>query len=325
MAAKRNKGLLFWVIFVLVVAAGLWYYYRMPKEAAPAPSQAAQEPGIEKGDLVAINYVLSMTDGTVIDTNNPEIAEKYNLSAFVKGPFRFIVGQSGKVKGFDEAITGAKLGQNFTRIITPSEPVLKYSVNRVRQVSRNQPIPRYQPFTFSAFEKYFGTKPALNKIVSNPKFPWSYKVVNITENHAVCDPVVKEGKSYHLPSLEWNSTLLAVSYNSLTFRHNPPAGMVITTELGKATVVPGEGVLNITYHAVIGDIVKQAVPLGQGEQMVLPQSFQVIEANDANFTIARINYPAQETLVLKAEILEWEKDVKEVKGEPIGEAKISVK
>ncbi len=321
--AKRKNNVLFWIIFAIIVIAGLWYYYKMPKEAVPETVEPVKKEGVQIGDLVGIRFVLAMTNGTVIDTTNPALAKEYNVSAYSKDVFRFIVGQSGKLKGFDEAMIGLEPG-NFTRIITPSEPVLQYVMNRTRTISRNQPIPRYQPFTLSAFEKYFKKKPAIGDVVSNPQFPWPYKVVNMTENNVLCDPFVTEGKSYQLPWLEWKSTLLVVAHNSMNFRHNPEEGQVISTDFGPAVVNLDVGRLNITYQAKVGDIVRHSVQIGHGAAVVMPQTFQVTDATDKTLTITRINYPAQETLVLKGEILEWEKNVKEVKGEPIGEAKVSI-
>jgi FKBP-type peptidyl-prolyl cis-trans isomerase 2 len=322
LARRKSNKTLFWVIFALAVAAGLWYYYTMPE--APAPAQPVSPPsGIQTGDLATINFVMSMTNGTVVDTNNEAVAKEYGIGTYTKGPYKFIVGQSGKVKGFDHAITGMEPGKNYTRIIAPSEQVVQYAVNRTRTVSRNQPLPRYQPFPFSVFEKKFGKKPVLNDVVTSAEIPWPYKVINITEGYAICDPVVKEGKSYKLPSLDWNSTLLVVTYNDLLFRHNPVEGQEIDTEFGKATVHPDVGRINITYQAKLGDVVKYSIPLESKDDMVMPYTFRVTESNDQYFTITRTDYLPQETLVLKVEVLDWQKDIKQVSGEPIGTAKIS--
>jgi len=314
---KQKKSVMFWIILIVIVAGGLWYYYKAPAQAEPAIPPVVEKAGVAQGDMVAINFVLTMSNGTVIDTNDAALANENNISTFSKGPFRFIVGQSGKVKGFDNAIMGAELGENFTKVIEPSEPVIKIVVNRTRYISRNLPIPRYQTFTETAFEKYFKKKPVINAVVSNPFFPWPYKVVNVSENNnIVCDPVVVEGKSYKLPSLEWNSMLLAASYNDLVFRHNPVDGQIIHTELGEATVRLGVGRLNVTYAARIGEVVKKAVSLPEGGEFVVPETFRIAEANDNQFVLTRMDYLPQETLVLTGQLLEWTKDVKEVK-EPL--------
>lgn len=312
MAKAKRKNILFWIIFIIIVAAGLWYYYKAPAaEPAKEPAVPAIE-GPKPGDLVAINYVLMMTNGSVVDTNDEALAKEFGITTFSKGGFRFIVGQSGKVKGFDEALGTAELGKNLTKIIQPSEPVIQYIVNRTKSISRNQAIPRFQSFSLSGFNRYFRKKPILNDVVMNETFPWPYKVINVTSEGVICDPIVKEGKTYHLPSLDWNSSLLVVTYNDLMFRHNPTEGQVISTELGPAVVVLGVGRLNISYTAKLGDVVQHPVPLG-GAAILIPMTFKVTESGDNAFAITRINYLPQETLVLRAELVEWQKDVKEVK------------
>lgn len=311
----KKHNLLFWTVFVVVVAAGLWYYNTSPS-AAPVKQPSVSTEGAKAGDLLAINYVLMSINGSVVDTNDEALAKEFGIDTFSKGPFRFILGQSGKVKGFDDALAGVENGQNVTKIIQPSEPVIVYTVNRTKIISRNMPIPRFQSFTLTAFEKYFRKKPVLNDVVSNSTFPWPYKVYNVSSEGVICDPIVTEGKSYHLPSLEWNSTLLIVTYNDLAFRHNPAEGQVISTELGPAVVSLNIGRLNITYQAKVGDIVQHTVPLSSGSAAEIPMTFKVTGATEKAFEITRINYLPQETLALRAEILEWEKDIKEVK-EPL--------
>ena len=66
----------------------------------------AKESGVQFGDLISVNFKLYLENGTLVDTNNPELAAKNNLKDYVKGPYKFILGQSGKVKGFDDAIDG---------------------------------------------------------------------------------------------------------------------------------------------------------------------------------------------------------------------------
>jgi len=312
--ARKKRNTLLWIILAILIAVGVWYYYTYtaPK-ATPLPAQNVTPPaGIQAGDLVTLNYVLTLANGTVVDTNNEALAKEYGISTYHKGPYRFIVGQSGKVKGFDHAIIGMEPGRNYTRIIAPSEPVLTYKINRTRIVSRNQPLPRFQPFPLRAFENLFSKKPVINDVVSNPELPWPYKVINITEKYAICDPVVVEGKTYRLPSLEWNSTLLVVTFNDLMFRHNPVEGQVIHTEFGEATVHPDIGRINITYQTKLGDIIKYGVQVGMTASVIIPQTFRVTESDEDSFVITRIDYLPQETLVLKVEVLDWEKDVSEV-------------
>jgi hypothetical protein len=310
--AKRHSTQLrpiVWIIIIFLVAGAAWYFtQREAPETGPEPVAEPEEPGVEVGDLIAINYVLTLANGTVVDTNNEALAKEYNVTKYVKGPFRFIVGQSGKLKGFDKAVVGMTPGQERTKIIPPSEPVLQYAVNRTRSISRNQPIPRYQPILIKAFNKTFGgKKPVIGDVAYSPEVPWPIKIINITDSHVIVEPMVSEGKEYQLPGYEWKSTLLVKTFNDLLFRHNPKDGQIIKTEYGHAIVNPGPGRVNITYMAEQGDVLTYYAPI-QGT-ISIPFSFQITEVNNANFTLTRIGYPPQETLVLTATLLDWEPDV----------------
>jgi hypothetical protein len=76
------------------------------------------------------------------------------------------------------------------------------------------------------------------------------------------------------------------------------------------------GRINITYLAPIGQVVNHSVLLEEGGEIAVPQKFKITEANADKFVLTRIDHLEQETLLLKAEILEWIPDVKKVK-EPL--------
>jgi hypothetical protein len=303
---KKQQPILPVVTVIVLVIIGLWYFNR-PAEQPPAP-QVEAEPGVEKGDLVAINFVLAMADGIIVDTNNQTLAKEYDIPHYVKGPFRFIVGQSSKLKGFDDAMIGMKLGETRTRVIEPSEPVLVYTIDISKTISRNQPFPLYSPISLGKFEERFSRKPVINDVIVHPDLPWPIKVVNMTEKNVVVESLAEAGRSYTLPGFEWKSLLLVKSKNDMLFRHNPNEGQSMTTEFGPAVVTIGEGRLNITYKVEVGDAVRYATPL-EGGPGTIPYDFKVTDVTEKDFTIKRINHPAQEALVLTAELIEWESDV----------------
>jgi hypothetical protein len=321
MASKKKKkqqqsSKAVWIAVIILIAAGALYYYsaRAPAETnqTAVPEPAA---GIAKGDLVAINYALTLTNGTVVDTNNETLARQYGVDNYVKGPFRFIAGQSDKVKGFDDAILGLTLGQRAIRTIAPSEPVLEYVVNRTRSVVRNQPYPRFMDVRLAKYEQAFRKKAVINDVAYNASMPWAFKVINVSDESARLEPIVQEGKEYQLPGLEWKSALVIKTHNDLVFRHNPVDGQTMNTEFGTATVRAGPGIVNITYPQQQGDVFTYYAPVQ--EAISIPYQFRVTESSDAQFTIRRINYPPQETLLLNVEVLEWEEDVKDVKDKPL--------
>jgi len=155
MKKKNSNNVKLWLVFgaIAVIAIGFLFM----KAPAPPEKNETIKPnitlaeGVSFGDLLTINYVLYFENGTVADTNNAKLAEEAGLINYVKGNFKFILGQSGKVKGFDEAITGMKENDHREVIIEPSEPVIILKVNRTRIVNRFVYIPRHQAFPQSTF------------------------------------------------------------------------------------------------------------------------------------------------------------------------------
>lgn len=316
--SSKRKSIIFWLIFGIVVVASVWYYQTttpstLEQNITTQTTPIVTEAGVAKGDLVEIDYVLSLANGSVVDTNNASLATEYNIATYTKGPFRFIVGQSGKLKGFDDALLGMKLGEERTQIIPASEPVLKYTLNLTRHVLRTYRLPRFYNVPISRFEKIFNKKPVINDVVINTSLPWSYKVINESAEAALIEPMVEEGKTYHLPGFEWNSTLVVKTHDDLVFIHNPEDGQVIKTELGPAAVTVNEGTLNINYLAKLNDVIKYYASAPGG--ISLPYQFQVKEVTDTTFTIQRINYLLQETLKLTAKLNSWEPGAKKIKPE----------
>jgi FKBP-type peptidyl-prolyl cis-trans isomerase 2 len=317
LAKKKKQSKLVWVIIVLLIAGGIWYMGR--EEAPPVPVPEPAPTGAQEGDMVAINFVLAMPNGTVIDTNNESLAKEFGVKNYVKGPFRFIIGQSGKLvgqsgkfRGFDETVIGMEPGQTATKLIEPSEPVLEYVINRTRTVVRNQAFPTFGPVPLKKFSERFNREPRLNDVIVNPDLPWPVKVFNITEKYVIVEALAEQGKSYTLPGFEWKSLLLVKSKNDMLFRHNPADGQIITTEFGPAVVRPEPGRLNITYQIEQDDIVQYGVPVGENIPASIPYDFMVTSATDDQFTLRRINYPSQESLVMTVEVLEWTQDVEKV-------------
>ncbi len=300
---KQNKkpNYLPLIVIALLIAGGALYYYSQKS------AETITEPGVEQGDLVAIDFVLAMPNGTVVDTNNVSLAEEFNVSAYVKGPFRFVVGQSSKIKGFDEAVLGMKPGETKTTIVEASEPVLEYTINRTRRVSRNQPVPLESFVTLGRFEEMFKRKPKLNDVIVSQSIPWPIKVTNISEKNVIVEALAEEGRSYQLPGFEWKSLLLVKTNTDMLFRHNPEEGQIVTTEFGPTRVTLETGVLNLTYQVQVGDVINYNVAL-EGP-ITKPYQFQTTSADENQFVIRRINYPPQENLVLTATLLEWEPEV----------------
>ncbi|MBN2477812.1 peptidylprolyl isomerase [Candidatus Micrarchaeota archaeon] len=76
----------------------------------------------ENGDLVSVDYLGTLDDGSVFDTSIKEEAEKAGLVLRESySPLEFTVGGGQMIKGFDEAVVGMAVGEEKTVRIPPEE------------------------------------------------------------------------------------------------------------------------------------------------------------------------------------------------------------
>lgn len=267
----------------------------------------------EPGDLVTINYVLRLDNGKIVDTNDPELAKEAELTTYVKGPFKFIIGQSNKIATFDKAIEGMKAGEKKTVIIKPIEPVLSLKINRTEHKPRRMLYSRIKTFTFQKYNETFPGEPMkAGNMLSNPdKYPWPLQITNITEKYVVTQIMTNAGASFTVPEQEWKSQVLRISDRVIELVQNPKIGQIFQTPYGQAEII------NVTISSILfthapeqGKTFQQKIT--DGQQAGYQFDFEVLDIDEQEFTIRRINYLPQELMNLEAEILELVKDVKEL-------------
>jgi FKBP-type peptidyl-prolyl cis-trans isomerase 2 len=259
--------------------------------------------GIQEGDLVEMNFVLYGADGRVIDTNDKEKAQEAELKTYSSGTYRFIVGQSSKVKGFDNAVIGLEKGDEITRNILPSTNKIELEFDIETTEPRAKTIQRKQRFSLDSFEQVFGKPPIIGDVVANPdKFPWPYKILAIHNKTALGEIVIKEGDDITLPGTQWKSKALQVSDLAIQFFQNPKQGQIIETEFGTAIMETARSQMKKTHNPILGKEFFYTVPSGQ---LISPRyEFRVTDIGDEKFTISRINWPEQENLKLEVEIVD---------------------
>ncbi len=268
------------------------------------------------GDLLIINYVLkAKKTGEVFDTNNPELAEKYNIKNYIKGPYTFILGNSDKLKkkSFDKALVGWKDGEKKSVEIAPTEKELYIKVERNKQGNLYFSIPRYQALPLKNFKEVFGKEPEIDDTVSNPKFPWSFKIINMTENNAVGDPIIKKGEKYVLSKEPWPVEVSEVFDMIIQFKHAPEKD-IYDTDFGPANVSVSENKISIQYNPEQDKILDYFYSAGA---IKIPGKFKIVEIKEDEFVLHRLDNVNDKWLILEAEILERMPDVKSVKNESI--------
>jgi FKBP-type peptidyl-prolyl cis-trans isomerase 2 len=293
--------LLILLIFLLTACHNESTVQIQPGQPEPAAVQTDLS-GIQKGDLVEMNFVLYGEDGGVIDTNNKELAEQAKLKTYSPGKYQFIVGRSGKVKGFDEAVLTLNKGDKKTLTIAPTEQKLEIEFNRTNIQPRMKTIPRKQNFRLDNFEKIFKKPPIVNDVISNKDmFAWPFRILAITNNTVQGEVMIEEGDDVQIPGTQWMSKAITVSELAIQFLQNPKQGQIIETEFGTAVMNVSRSRVLTFHNPVLGKEFLYTVP---SAELISPRyEFKITEIKDDSFTITRANHPAQEMLKLEVEII----------------------
>jgi FKBP-type peptidyl-prolyl cis-trans isomerase 2 len=90
---------------------------------------------IENGDVISVDYVGKLEDGTIFDTSVKEKAieaGKYNEMRNYN-PLTFTVGAGQMIKGFDEGVVGMSVGEEKILKIPPEEAYGEYNEDLSRE------------------------------------------------------------------------------------------------------------------------------------------------------------------------------------------------
>jgi len=273
-----------------------------PGEQKTETTPVNLEGTIQKGDLVEMNFVLYGEDGKIIDTNNKELAEQAKLKTYSPGKYQFIVGQSSKVKGFDDAVLGLKEGDEKTITLMPTDKKIEIEFNRTNIQTRLTTIPRKQNFRLDNFESVFKKPPIKNDVISNrDMFAWPFRILAVTNNTVQGEVMIKEGDEIEIPGTQWKSTATTVSELAIQFLQNPKQGQIIETEFGTAVMNVSRSRMLTFHNPILGKEFFYTLP--STELMSPRYEFKVNEVTDDMFKIVRINYPSQEKLKLEVKII----------------------
>lgn len=296
------------VLLLLLLAACV---AQPPVEKNVTPGKNITLDDATYGDLVSINYVLALENGTIVDTNNVELVAQYGITNYVKGPFTFILGQSGKVKGFDDSLLGMKTGEHRETIIEPSEDEIVFVINKTKVVNRFITINKKQAFPRGTFERYFKKAPIKGDIVKSPEFVFKYKVLNTTNESVITEMVLKEGESYLLTNTYWNSSVVKVAEEDVMFYQQPEENQTVDAPFGKTVINTTKSKMFLNFQPEMYKVFNKTIEVGSG--FAIPQQFQVTEIRDENFVIKKYGNLADKRLKIKIDMLEITPDVKKVK------------
>jgi len=276
-------------------------------------SQVDTSTTAQPGDLVSVNFVMTLDNGSVVDTNNESLAEKNHLPNYVKGPFTFVISQSGKIAGFDKQVIGMKVGERKEVVIEPTEKPVVFTLNKTQAMKRSVQLPLKRSFKLASYQELFGKPPVVGDVIANSQFAFRYQVKNITESSVVARAIVTEGQVYQLEGVSWPSRLLSVfkKEDIGTFIHLPEVNRTFESDFGTARVLGINGSLVIVEHdPALNELINKSIKI---DGIPISQQFQVVAMTNSTFTIQRYGQLADKRVHLSVELLNLTKGVKKVK------------
>jgi FKBP-type peptidyl-prolyl cis-trans isomerase 2 len=147
---------------------------------------------VENGDTVTVNYIGSLTDGRIFDTNIWSVAndssEPKSLTFTLKSqssytPLTFTVGSGKMIPGFNDAVIGMTLSNPYKNVtIPPSQAYPEQAkYNKVFNLTQeSQVIYEYNYSQFTA--KYSITTPVQGMWVADPFYGWPAQITIADSN-----------------------------------------------------------------------------------------------------------------------------------------------
>jgi len=136
------------ILFVVLVSVALALFGCVSNSASqPATNSSASTPiaspsaaparvAVKSGDVVKVDYVGSLEDGTVFDTSIEPEARKAGLPLRPSyEPLEFTVGAGQMIAGFDAGVVGMAVGETKTLRLPPEQAYGQPSADRVINVS----------------------------------------------------------------------------------------------------------------------------------------------------------------------------------------------
>lgn len=95
---------------------------------------------VQEGDLISVNYIGQLEDGTIFDTSLEDVAKEAGQHNPARGyePLEFTVGAGQMIAGFDAGVVGMTVGEEKTVTIPAAEAYGEYDEELVQPVPRTQ-------------------------------------------------------------------------------------------------------------------------------------------------------------------------------------------
>ena len=223
----------------------------LKKEAAsatPANGEALvkeDSPKVENGDLVELNYTISLEDGRLLSTNIPDVAQNTALPkvAWYVEPRAFssekvVVGQKTAPAGLGEAVVGMAVKEKRKVVLPPEKAYGAWDPKEVTQYPCSKTMAKTVRRSTEEWAKHFKSPPVVGQEVwLNLYFP--ARITEVTEKEVIMEYQQKEVQT---PKSDFGTVSISVDDNNVTMTLTPAIGALFggNGQVGKITESDGK-------------------------------------------------------------------------------------
>ena len=225
---------------------------------------------VHEGDIIKVDYIGRLEDGTIFDTSLEEVAREAGLYDPLRSykPLQFKVGSGQMIPGFDRGVIGMKVNETKNITIPPEEAYGEYDPEKVNVVPRTFEIPLEETFNRTLemplynFNMTFGREYAVGERLKVPGSQIYVIVENITESAVTVSYDLEEGDTFPFRD-QWNETVIRANETTITVRHeiavgdnvtlpNSPWSSIVTAIRGKNATLRAEEILEPEIQTPFG-------------------------------------------------------------------------
>ena len=281
-----SKKLIVAVIGIVIILALFGGYFTLTKLM----------PAAKAGDIVKVNYILKLENGSVIDTSIQSIAEEsgiYNAQRKYE-PIQITVNSSQVIPGFDKALIGMREGQTKTITVQPAEAYGEWKIENVANISRTFEYDRTistdispVPIPLDAFKEHFGVEAKKGDIVKDAQSGYDIKVLDTDEENATVIVAYHIGQVIQVQTTGFNATVISIGSNKVTFRQDPPESAekqygTVTYEVTPTKIIE-------TVDVQVGEKVPYGIITEVNDDYVLLDMNHPLAGKTLTFTITMVN------------------------------------
>jgi FKBP-type peptidyl-prolyl cis-trans isomerase 2 len=199
---------------------------------------------VQAGDLVVVNYTVSLEDGRLIATTSSKVAgdPKRKKSESFRNQDLFaaeeiLAGGAGPVPGIGEMVVGLKKGGKKTVTLPPDKAFGPRDPKKTAQLPCERRMPKNPALDPRSYVGQFGTFPIVGKEIHLTPY-FKSRIVEVAENFVRLESLAKGGEKGQEP---FGTTEVQIEGEEIVIRLNPKLGADFEINNQKGKIVSTDG------------------------------------------------------------------------------------